>query len=530
MGLTTKQFLATHTREEFEEYYFNHYRDETLSHFGISVDVYLAIAKKYGIHNTRIKRPSRMYDSKHSGSYKFYTNGKKQIRVYDGEEVPDGFVHGSFMSEQRLSRRKPQSDKKTNKKISITCTQSREENKHKFEQENDCTLRTTLKKQYHNGWDRAQWFSNTIPVIKCGGVAYIPNSYIPQIANFKADKMHTQREEITNFAVDNNCTLLNDLISKYGQLKILMDLPKLSCGKFKFIENKYIADIEEVYNNRYLGLSAEEKDLVDFIRSIYDGEIVENTRSIIHNDKTDRGLELDIYLPEKKLAFEFNGTYWHSTQANIPKRYHLNKSMLCEKEGIRLIHIYEDEWVTKREKIEQLIKIALGKVDSKIYARDCEVRTITNKEAQKFSDITHLQGHRDAKITYGLFYKDELVQLMSFSQTTNARKNGAEWEIIRGCPGSNNIVVGGVSKLFKHFIRDFNPNSVFSYCDFNKFNGKSYEALGMHFVGYTGPDKYWIINSHMVPRSPNKYKELKETCDGVIWGAGSKKYLWVNNE
>lgn len=115
---------------------------------------------------------------------------------------------------------------------------------------------------------------------------------------------------------------------------------------------------------------------------------------------------------------------------------------------------------------------------------------------------------------------------MSFSKTANAKRNGAEWEIIRGCPGSNNIVVGGVSRLFKHFIKDYKPSSIFSYCDFNKFNGKSYEELGMKFIGYTSPDKYWVINDHLVPRNPTRYKELKEKAQGVLYGSGSKKYLW----
>ena len=100
-------------------------------------------------------------------------------------------------------------------------------------------------------------------------------------------------------------------------------------------------------------------------------------------------------------------------------------------------------------------------------------------------------------MTYGLFQKGELVQLMSFSKTKWNRnlKGDNDWEIIRGCPGSNNIVVGGVSKLFKHFIREHDPDSVFSYCDFNKFDGKGYEAIGMRFIGYTGPDKYLLLNN-----------------------------------
>lgn len=140
------------------------------------------------------------------------------------------------------------------------------------------------------------------------------------------------------------------------------------------------------------------------------------------------------------------------------------------------------------------------------------------------NDKVHLQNHRNAKVTYGLFYNDKLVQLMSFSK----RKKGldTDWEIIRGCPGSNNIVIGGVSKLFKHFVKDYNPTSVFSYCDFNKFNGKSYEELGMKFIGNTGPDLSYIVNGQIYKRQYSNYKNIKDKVDYRIWGAGSKKYLW----
>ena len=104
-----------------------------------------------------------------------------------------------------------------------------------------------------------------------------------------------------------------------------------------------------------------------------------------------------------------------------------------------------------------------------------------------------------------------------------------EWEIIRGCPGSNNIVVGGVSKLFKHFIRENNPQQIFSYCDFNKFDGIGYESIGMKFIGYTGPDKTWLIKGIAQKRSASHYQEYKKEADAIIWGAGSKRYLWSKN-
>ena len=238
------------------------------------------------------------------------------------------------------------------------------------------------------------------------------------------------------------------------------------------------------------------------------------------------GREIDIYIPSKKIGIEFNGTYWHSDKY-VEKDYHYKKSLLAEQKGIRLIHIYENEWLdkNKQNKIFSLLRIALGILNTRIYARECVIKTITNQEAKPFNDANHLQGHRNAKVTYGLFYQGELVQLMSFGYNKKY-----EWEIIRGCPASNNIVVGGVSKLFCHFIKDYNPKEVFSYCDFNKFDGTGYEAIGMKMIGYTGPDKNYIINGLVFHRSPTKYKEYKEAADALLWGAGSKKYLWEKKD
>ena len=270
--------------------------------------------------------------------------------------------------------------------------------------------------------------------------------------------------------------------------------------------------------------SSQELELRDFLDSI-GVEYVAHDRSVLG------GLEIDLYVPSKKIGIEFNGDYWHSSAVKA-KNYHFEKSKLAESNGVRLIHIYEYEWDSMRGKIEQLLRIALGVAGKRIYARQCEVREITNDEAKPLNEDVHLQGHRPAQVTYGLYYGGELVQLMSFSRTRYNRnlKGSNSWEIIRGCPGSNNIVVGGVSRLFSRFISDHNPDEVFSYCDFNKFDGKSYEAIGMKFIGYTGPDKTYLIDGVAYKRNPSKYKEYKEKAEAVIWGAGSKKYLWKKEE
>lgn len=273
--------------------------------------------------------------------------------------------------------------------------------------------------------------------------------------------------------------------------------------------------------------------------SWYEDDVIANLPKNVVVLKKVRGVlpnkfEIDVFLPEYKIGIEFNGSYWHSSLQK-EKNYHFNKSKMAEERGIRLIHIYEYEWNDPKtqEKIISMLNIATHNVKTRIYARQCVVKKITNNEAKPFNEANHLQGHRNAQVTYGLFYNDELVQLMSFSKTKYNKNNMGDndWEIIRGCPGSNNIVVGGVSRLFKHFIREYDPDHVFSYCDFNKFDGSGYEALGMKFVGYTGPDFKWLLDVQqliVVPRNPKKHKELKEQAVAKIWGAGSKKYLWSN--
>ena len=102
-----------------------------------------------------------------------------------------------------------------------------------------------------------------------------------------------------------------------------------------------------------------------------------------------------------------------------------------------------------------------------------------------------------------------------------------EWEIIRECSASNIIVVGGKNKLFSYFIKQYSPAKVFSYCDFNKFTGKSYLALGMRFIGYSGPDMKWLMpNGQVINRTPNKNKELKEQAQAKLFGCGSLKYVY----
>jgi len=372
---------------------------------------------------------------------------------------------------------------------------------------------TKLAKYGSENYTNREKFKDTIN--KRYGVSDL--SHLP---DWEKKSKATRLANVSTYEKENDCTNLNVLVKQYGVGWTLQPLFKEIT--FKVDSRTYVknSDIAKIIDYVETVGSHLEKDIYEYVKSLYSGEIIRRSRKIIPPQ------EIDIYIPEKKLAIEVNGTYFHSTKKGVVKNYHFDKSKACQEQGIRLIHIYEWEWIQYPEKIKQLLNIALGNV-TKIYARNCEVKEISNAEAKPFNEKTHLQGHRPAQVTYGLFYKGELVQLMSFSKTKYNRNLGDnDWEIIRGCPGSNNVVIGGVSKLFKHFIEDYKPNKVFSYCDFNKFDGKSYLALGMKFVGYTGPNKWWVMPDgiSVVARNPKRYQELKG--NNTIWGSGSMKFLY----
>lgn len=252
------------------------------------------------------------------------------------------------------------------------------------------------------------------------------------------------------------------------------------------------------------------------------------------NDRTTiKPLELDFYLPDYKLAIEFNGSWFHSINSGKLKNYHQEKSKVCQEKGIRLIHIYEDEWNNslKQKIIKDILLSALGLLENRIYARKCIVKEIDSKSYKQFCEYNHLQGYRVASIRLGLFYNDELVQIASFSKSKHHDKN-FEYEWIRGCPASNSTIIGGTSKLWKYFIKKYNPKSVLCYADFNKFDGKGYKECGFDFIKLTSPDKFYIDNyGNRINRNPTHYKEYKELVNNgellEIHGAGSLRFEFI---
>jgi hypothetical protein len=90
--------------------------------------------------------------------------------------------------------------------------------------------------------------------------------------------------------------------------------------------------------------SSYELEIADYISTFYSGELLVNSRDIISP------FELDLYYPEKRIAIEFNGDYWHSNCFKS-RDYHYNKFKSCFESGITLVSIFESNWNSRREDI-----------------------------------------------------------------------------------------------------------------------------------------------------------------------------------
>jgi hypothetical protein len=234
-------------------------------------------------------------------------------------------------------------------------------------------------------------------------------------------------------------------------------------------------------------ISLAEKEIFEFVNSL-GINVIENDTSVLN------GKELDVYIPSHNLAIEYNGLYWHS-ELFKDKKYHLSKTEICESKEIKLIHIFEDEWLHKQDIVKSRIKNILGLTENKIYARKCEIKEVDSKTSKLFLENNHIQGFSKSKVKLGLYYNGELVSLMTFGlgRLIMGGKTD-EWELIRFCNKLDTSVVGGASKLLKYFIKNYTPNKIISYADRRWSQGELYESLGFSFIHNSKPN-YWYVNS-----------------------------------
>ena len=237
-------------------------------------------------------------------------------------------------------------------------------------------------------------------------------------------------------------------------------------------------------------VSIQEKTLLSYIKDELKLNIIENYRD---------QYEIDIYIPEFKIGIEFNGLFWHSF-GKKKKSYHIDKSIYFGERDIRIIHIWEDDWIDKREIIKSQIRSILGMTKDRIFARNCVVKEI--EDYKSFLDNNHIQGYVNSVLRFGLYYNSSLVSIMTFDHFEGRKKmNLDEWNLSRYCTIINTIVVGGASKMFSYFKTNYKPSRVISYADKDWSVGNLYTKIGFEKVYETKPDYKYIINNKRIHKS-----------------------------
>lgn len=321
-----------------------------------------------------------------------------------------------------------------------------------------------------------------------------------------------------------NLQNIKDIISKDGY----------QCLTKEYINNHQLLDLKcpngHIYKVSYAnwrskgyrctkcsmhGTSLEEQELLMFIKSIYNGEVLHNVRYIIPPK------ELDIVIPSLKIAIEYCGNFWHSERMGKGKYYHLEKHQLCSKAGYQLITIFEDEWVLKNDIVKHKLLSYINPVLLHVVqSKDCIVRKINSEVAKYFCNDNHLYDYTyNNVVNIGAFCKGNLIAIMVFSNILISRDL---WELCLICSKIGYNTIGVFSVLLKYFYCNYKCSELFSIVDNRWYLGNLYEELGFIFSASI-PPYGWYLTDSCARRINSFYKSNK--IYNRIWDCGSLKYV-----
>lgn len=271
-------------------------------------------------------------------------------------------------------------------------------------------------------------------------------------------------------------------------------------------------------------------------------KVEKNNRTVLN------GFELDIYIPSHNIAIEYNGLRWHSEEFGKDKYYHLNKTLQCKEKGIKLIHVFEDEYINSKKIVLNKIKHILGISEElpKIMGRKCVIEEINNDTAKSFLNTYHIQGYSRSTVHLGAVCGDELIAVMSFKKET---KECLKWELTRFASHNNYICQGVGGKLFKYFIKNYKAQEVKSFADrrwtLNE-EDNLYTKLGFELTQILPPDYRYIEHNKRMHKFGFRKQILnkkyglpltmteKEMVDSLgikkIWDCGLLKYVWKQHD
>ena len=307
------------------------------------------------------------------------------------------------------------------------------------------------------------------------------------------------------------------------------------CIKCNIDDTHYLDQEFAQFGLKGLPRSNKEYQLIQFVHDLIPDEVIEYNKRYPLDNK----FELDIYIPKRHLAIEFNGQFYHCDAfKRITPNYHVNKTDACLQKGIRLIHVFEWEWDHNRDRVQQLIKDALN-IDSKVIgARETVIRDLDSKTYEEFAEQYHFDHCVSASIRKGLFYKGQLVAAAGWRKSRFA--NIDQYELARYVVKDQYKIIGGLSKLCKASGLD----CFISYVDRAHFTGKAYQNTpGFMEIQKTQPSYCYVRGNEVCSRyqaqkhllqhklksfDPNLSEQQNMVNNGWfrVYDCGTIKYEW----
>jgi hypothetical protein len=241
-----------------------------------------------------------------------------------------------------------------------------------------------------------------------------------------------------------------------------------------------------------------EEILANYITNIYKDQVRTSVRNVIPG-------ELDIYIPTKKIAIEYNGLYWHSEVHKEPT-YHYDKWLACKTRGIQLIQVWEDDWQSNPEQIKRMIAHKLGVSQERtVFARKTVVKNVTRIDASVFLEENHIQGNVDGSIRVGLYENDSLTALMVLKKEPKTDDN--TYSLLRYA--TSLTVAGGFSKLLKYVEKTYSLDRVITFSDNTVSDGNLYSENGFIADKELPPDYMYVFKGKRAHKFGYRLKRFK---------------------
>lgn len=228
-------------------------------------------------------------------------------------------------------------------------------------------------------------------------------------------------------------------------------------------------------------------------------------------------LELDIHIPEHRVAVEVNGVLWHSEKFSTDRQRHIRKTKLCLEKGITLIQPFCDELKVRPHLVRGLILGLCGqRVAQRVGARKCEVQGVSTSDAKGFLEHHHLQGSVRSPVRLGLVYDGKLLVLATFGRPRTIyggrHDHGDVWELHRLCTHHEYNVPGGFSRLLGDFERRYPGAILRTYVDRRWSQGQVYQKAGFQLVGESEPGYWWVKSG----KRYHRYKFAKHNLPKLL--------------